>query len=320
MGVAVSISSGLSDVGLGVRSAAKALDLEFMPVGQEQYDLLFLPGYLESEKGQKLLEVIRSNDFRQAVERLGGYDAGGSGEILFFAIKFQSYLSLWYQGPEGIETMAKPIDFKIAVTSRGRTEIAVRIVPSFYDQVPDPSNTQVSLVIASGDTEIGGIGTPMIVGKKRFHFSFCNPAGIGRMAVLGRGFYKSKIPLRAIGVFPSWDRLVFAVHRDTGIHSLEEIKERKYPLIVSTRMLGKYRGTVLAVEEILKAYGFSLSDIEQWGGKILRVTNPGSPQRAEHITQGHANAVFDEGIKNWGSRALNSGMRFLPISDTVLNL
>jgi len=215
--------------------------------------------------------------------------------------------------------MAKPIEFKIAVTSRGRTEIALRIVPAFFDQIPDPASNQVSLVVASGDTEIGGIGTPMIVGKKKFHFSFCNPAGIGRMALLGRGFYKSKIPLKAIGVFPSWDRLVFAVHRDTGIHSLEEIKERKYPLIVSTRMLGKYRGTVLAVEEILKAYGFSLSDIERWGGKILRVTNPGSPQRAEHITQGHANAVFDEGIKNWGSRALNSGMRFLPISDKVLN-
>jgi len=83
MGVAVSISSGLSDVGLGVRSAANALGLEFVPVGQEQYDLLFLQGFLESEKGQKLLEVIRSHDFRRAVERLGGYDAGASGEILY---------------------------------------------------------------------------------------------------------------------------------------------------------------------------------------------------------------------------------------------
>ena len=213
--------------------------------------------------------------------------------------------------------MAKLIDFKIAVTSRGRTEIAVRLVPSFYDLVPAPANTHVTLVVGSGDSEIGGIGTPMIVGNKKFHFGFCNPAGVGRMASLGRGFYKKKIPLRAIGVFPSWDRLVFAVHRDTGIHSLEEIKERKYPLIVSTRMLGKYRGTVLAVEEILKSYGFSLSDIEKWGGNILRVTNPGSPQRANHISEGQANAVFDEGIKNWGSRALNSGMRFLPISDKV---
>ncbi|NIO07838.1 MAG: hypothetical protein GTO40_07455 [Deltaproteobacteria bacterium] len=176
----------------------------------------------------------------------------------------------------------------------------------------------MTLVIGSGDSEIGGIGTPMIVGNKKFQFGFCNPAGVGRMAALGKGFYKRKIPLRAIGVFPSWDRLVFAVHKDTGIRSLEEIKERRYPLIVSTRLLGKYRGTVLAVEEILKAYGFSLSDIEKWGGKILRVTNPGSPERARHITEGIANAVFDEGIKNWGSRALNSGMRFLPIEEKVL--
>ena len=83
MGVAVSISSGLSDVGLGVRSAANALGLEFVPVGEEQYDLLFLRGFLDSDKGQKLLEVIRSDHFRRAVERLGGYDAGASGEILY---------------------------------------------------------------------------------------------------------------------------------------------------------------------------------------------------------------------------------------------
>ena len=83
MGVAVSISSGLSDVGLGVRSAANALGLEFIPVGQEQYDLLLLRGFLESELGQRLLEIIRCDEFRRAVERLGGYDASKSGEILF---------------------------------------------------------------------------------------------------------------------------------------------------------------------------------------------------------------------------------------------
>ncbi len=83
MGVAVSISSGLSDVGLGVRSAANALDLEFIPVGQEQYDLLLLRGFLETGMGQRLLEIIRCDEFRRAVEGLGGYDASASGEILF---------------------------------------------------------------------------------------------------------------------------------------------------------------------------------------------------------------------------------------------
>ncbi len=108
--------------------------------------------------------------------------------------------------------MAKKFNVKVAVTSRGRTQIAASIIGSFYDQIPEPAMSTVSLVVGSGDSEIGGIGTPMIVGNKKFHFGFCNPAGVGRMAVLGRGFYKKKIPLRAIGVFPSWDRLVFAVH------------------------------------------------------------------------------------------------------------
>ena len=83
MGVAVAIASGLADVGLGVQSAANALKLEFIPVGEEQYDLLIRRSFFESEDGSKLLQVISSSAFRQAVEALGGYDAGGSGELVY---------------------------------------------------------------------------------------------------------------------------------------------------------------------------------------------------------------------------------------------
>ena len=83
MAVGVAVLSGLADVGLGVRSAANALGLGFIPVGKEQYDLLFLRSFFESEKGEKLLEVIRSDGFRKAVEALGGYEARSSGEILY---------------------------------------------------------------------------------------------------------------------------------------------------------------------------------------------------------------------------------------------
>lgn len=83
MAVGVAVVSGLADVGLGVRSAANALGLDFVPVGREQYDLLFLRSFFESDKGEKLVEVIRSPGFRKAVEALGGYDARSSGEILY---------------------------------------------------------------------------------------------------------------------------------------------------------------------------------------------------------------------------------------------
>ena len=83
MAVAVAVASGLADVGLAVKSAAHALDLDFIPVGEEQYDLLFTRSFYESDDGIKLLGVIRSQEFRQAVEALGGYDASRSGEIVY---------------------------------------------------------------------------------------------------------------------------------------------------------------------------------------------------------------------------------------------
>lgn len=52
---------------------------------QEQYGLFFRRPFVESEKGKKLLEVIRSDGFKKAVEALGGYEARRSGEILYRA-------------------------------------------------------------------------------------------------------------------------------------------------------------------------------------------------------------------------------------------
>ncbi len=83
MAVGVAVASELADVGLGVRSAANALGLEFIPVGEEQYDLLFLRSFFDSNKGEKLMGVIRSEEFRKAVEAMGGYEAHSSGEILY---------------------------------------------------------------------------------------------------------------------------------------------------------------------------------------------------------------------------------------------
>lgn len=83
MAVGVAVVSGLADVALGVRSAANALGLDFIPVGEEQYDLLFWRPFFESEKGEKLLQVIRSAEFKKAVSALGGYDTHSTGEIFY---------------------------------------------------------------------------------------------------------------------------------------------------------------------------------------------------------------------------------------------
>ncbi len=83
MAVAVAVASGLADAGLGILSAAGALGLDFVPVGDEQYDLLLLRSFYESPAGATLLAVIRSEEFKLAMQSLGGYDTGATGEILY---------------------------------------------------------------------------------------------------------------------------------------------------------------------------------------------------------------------------------------------
>jgi putative molybdopterin biosynthesis protein len=82
MAVAVSVLSGSEDAGLGIYAAAKALDLDFIPVVTEQYDLVVPLEFFETEAVQILLEIINSPAFKQRVEALGGYATQRTGEII----------------------------------------------------------------------------------------------------------------------------------------------------------------------------------------------------------------------------------------------
>jgi putative molybdopterin biosynthesis protein len=66
-----------------VRAAATALGLDFIPVASEQYDLLVARRFFESERGELLMEIIRSAGFKHAVAALGGYDPGRAGEVFY---------------------------------------------------------------------------------------------------------------------------------------------------------------------------------------------------------------------------------------------
>ena len=210
--------------------------------------------------------------------------------------------------------MNEPVKLSIGATSK-RVDIASVVALTFFNNAELPRQSQLDVAMGWRDSELGGTGPAILVDKKKIDFGFGNPVGLSAMAYLGRGFYKRKLPLRAIGVFPTWDRLIFAVRKDTGLESLEDIKRRNYPLRISTRRRGKLQTTVYAIEEVLKAYGMSFRDIERWGGKIMEAASPSSKDRREHIESGEADAVFDEGIKSWGGNALDVGMRFLPIND-----
>ncbi len=82
MSVAVAVLSGTVDVGLGIYAAAKALNLDFIPIVTEQYDLVIPEAHFESKKIKVLLETINTSAFIKRVETMGGYSTEKTGEII----------------------------------------------------------------------------------------------------------------------------------------------------------------------------------------------------------------------------------------------
>lgn len=83
LSLAAAINGGNADAGLGILSAAKAMNLDFIPVAEERYDLVMAKDFYESEAGKVLLELITSETFKSEVESMGGYNCRDTGKILY---------------------------------------------------------------------------------------------------------------------------------------------------------------------------------------------------------------------------------------------
>ena len=79
LAVAAAVAGGRADCGLGVRAAARAFGLGFVPVTREPYDLVLAPDALDDPKLAPLWTLMAEPAFRAAVEALGGYDAAEMG-------------------------------------------------------------------------------------------------------------------------------------------------------------------------------------------------------------------------------------------------
>jgi TRAP-type uncharacterized transport system substrate-binding protein len=144
--------------------------------------------------------------------------------------------------------------------------------------------------------------------------AFVNPSALLTQAYRGVGLFKTPLPVRIIASYPSWDRFVFAVHPRTGIRSLADIKSKRYPLRASVREDPTHSTHVL-IEQAFALHGFALSDIESWGGQLVRCGGPSDKRRLEPMARGEIDAVFDEGIKVWLDEALAAGLVPLELNE-----
>ncbi|MDN5332704.1 MAG: molybdopterin molybdotransferase [Tepidanaerobacteraceae bacterium] len=82
LAVAAAVAGGGADAGLGIMAAARAFDLDFIPVAPERYDIAIPEEFYHTDLMQKILKILRSDEFKKKIESLGGYDTSMTGELI----------------------------------------------------------------------------------------------------------------------------------------------------------------------------------------------------------------------------------------------
>lgn len=82
MAVAAAVKSETADVGLGVYSAAHTMDLEFIPLFEEDYDFAVYNEDFESTQMKLFINIIKSESLKEELIKLGGYTFKNTGKVV----------------------------------------------------------------------------------------------------------------------------------------------------------------------------------------------------------------------------------------------
>ena len=163
-------------------------------------------------------------------------------------------------------------------------------------------------------------GSPILahaVAMGALEMAFVNPSALLTQAYRGVGLFTAPLPLRVVGVWPTWDWFVFSVKKSLGFRTLADIKKARYPLHVSVKEDVTHSTRVLT-EQVLGLYGFSLADIESWGGRLHMSGSPNDPRRMEPMRAGTLDAIFDEALVVWFDDALECELVPLAIEPEIV--
>lgn len=154
-----------------------------------------------------------------------------------------------------------------------------------------------------------------LVGSGRVQLGMLHSA-MGQLALAGEYPYPNKLNIRAISRVYADSALHFLVNEGTGLTSIDDIKQKRYPLRLSVM----YRGSLMETSSkaMLEAYGISYADIESWGGRVyFRALAPSLELMQDGGLDGISLAVqFPETQINEAS--VLHQFRLLPISEQAI--
>jgi TRAP-type uncharacterized transport system substrate-binding protein len=138
-----------------------------------------------------------------------------------------------------------------------------------------------------------------------------------RLAREGRGPFGTAYPdLTPIGKLPHRTLFTFIVSADLPVRSIGEIRQRRLPLRIGSR-LEPHGSISFVAAHILKSYGLAPRDLEGWGGAIVPTAPAhGSLQR---MLRGEVDALLHQaGEKIWSELAHKKAVRFLPLDEELV--
>lgn len=213
----------------------------------------------------------------------------------------------------------EPIELKILGTGSNWMNVGGIIavaLNSYYSPLPPGSVVSVSTM----DPGVGSMESPTMVAEGRFDIGMTTPGWYGRLAFDGKPPFTKPLPLRGLALFPHDDRMAFVVRRETGLSSIREIRDKKYPLRYSVPVVEKTHPAVWGADVVLAEYGFSRADIDSWGGTQLRDRPKHSSDPGAKPISDDWDALFDEAIMTprWQNITRLYDVKFLPVDDDVL--
>jgi hypothetical protein len=180
--------------------------------------------------------------------------------------------------------------------------------------IPNTGGTRPLTMISSN--AFSGIHA---VAKGEADLAMTNPCSSLALAVRGKGVFKEPLPVAAIGIIPSYDVCLFAARPETGLAAVEEIAAKRPKLALSLRGQADHWINFL-FDDIAAVTGFSLADIERWGGEWRKegwVPFTHS-ERYQDLIGGRFTAMFDESANSWCDQAAEAGMRILTLSEATV--
>lgn len=170
---------------------------------------------------------------------------------------------------------------------------------------------------------------PELVHRGVYHTGMSSPPWLVKAISEAKVASNHELDLVALAVLPHHDVSTMMVRKDLGITSIEQIRDRKIPLRVGIPPRGMDHPGGWIIDKVLEEYGFSLADIEAWGGQVIDSDRAPIEALAVHVKQksrieklrdGDLDAIFDEAImtKPWKDMTDAVDMQFLSVDGMVL--